>query len=181
MNPQIAELLAQDHKFQSMFSSCIGTLIQLMAQVGDQTDGLNSADLREQVSGIVANIIGSVKPDRTCWAHCKGQMHYDVYLKMRREAGTITDYDLIRPTLFEKDFSELMEYFEHYQRVVIARKALESRGGTAGKTCAKCGCTKPKESFKRGSVCNSCRSRMYRERKKSGVVEAVNDEGDGRE
>lgn len=165
MNGQIAEMLAADHKFQSMFASCVSNAINLIGMLTGEKEANNDPDMREEVIRKLSNLIGEHSIDKTSWGHCKDTMKYDVYLMMRRETNTLTQFDLTRPGLSEWQFTDLSSYFDHYQRVNDKRKTLESKGTINGKTCSKCGMHKPVTSFKRGSVCNSCRSRAYRERK----------------
>lgn len=124
----------------------------------DKSDG----DLRSRIRSEVEDLIDALDEDKTAWPKVKDRYLYDIYLRMREEEGTVTEFDYRRPGLTHAAFSEDSEYHKHCVRVSEYRA-----GNHDTKTCTQCGMSKATHKFskKGGSICNACRSKSYRQRK----------------
>lgn len=162
IKPKIKVLLAENPKLQAMFPSTVGQVLTMLTMLAEINADETKHDLRDFVETRVCEILESVRPDRASWPYVKTQMTYSEYLRTRRDNGTISEYDLIRPGMIEAQFDSPQDYFDHYGRVLEAEKRLQELGLTGMKTCSRCGSKKPEAAFRRGAVCNSCRSRNYR-------------------
>lgn len=151
----------------SNLSAAISHLMVAYSLLRGEPDLRNNAQLRRNTERDIHDLIEKMQPDYNDWPYVRDQFEfYDQYLGTRREAGEITDFDLIRPGMLKVNFSSEVEYWEHMRRHSDHQKNLASGDGAAMKTCGKCGLTKPKYNFRAtGATCNSCRARAYRQRK----------------
>ena len=170
MDPRVKALLKENHTANSMFMSVVSIMLRTIREVSDGINPQALVDMRESVMEKLASMLEPENIDLTCWPLVREEMKYDEYLNMRRRERKLTPFDLVRPGLVEDNFTTMVEYFEHYQRVSEESKRMQSVGAASGKVCTKCGNDRPLSSFKRGAVCNTCRSRAYRERAR-GVTE----------
>jgi hypothetical protein len=124
----------------------------------------NNPDHRSVVSEWIFNATVDLRPDPDAWTSLETKVPYEDYLAKRREEGTLSEVDLTRAGLQPTDFDNKEDYFLHMQRV---RATVDEKHGGEGKRCSSCGQTKPRSSFpvRKGSVCYTCRSKKYRERK----------------
>lgn len=155
--------MIDQQKIRAMIESMVSVFISVHAhRYGNEIDK-GDEDVRANVRCLIEEAIEKYKIDETCWNRIKGTMLYDVYLDMRRNEGTITKFDLVRPGLTMGMFADANEYVLHAQRV-----SNQSASGINNKICSRCGESKDMSKFKKrgGGVCNACRSRDYRNRKK---------------
>lgn len=165
MNPAIAVILAENHKARSLFASAISHMVTLAGEIAQDPEAAKDPDLRENMSHMLSELLTSVRIDKTSWPHVRQLMLYDEYLEGRKLNETITEQDLTRPGLTEHNFKRIEAYFDHYERVKEAERKMNELGGTNTKICSCCRTPKPLSAFKKGAVCNTCRSRQYRQRK----------------
>ena len=166
MNPQLTLLLDSNTKAKSLFMSSVGMMLAAMEEVQGMSDTKKDPDLREKVTEALGEILQAVRPDANSWTYVKHQISYSVYLNARRQSGTITEYDLIRPGLLQGHFDNQFEYFEHYDRIRRHEQAMQEIGASGMKACNKCGVAKPQSAYRKGGTCNACRGKEYRNRKK---------------
>lgn len=157
--------LANDTGFRTLHGSAVGMMIRMMQSLSGADETVDSTDLRESVAEMLNGILETTSPDLTTWSNLRGTMKYDAYLKMREDTDRLSELDLIRSGLQEHEFTTMLAYFDHYQRVMDHQKDRAARGLAVGKACNKCGLEKPLSAFKRGAVCKACNSKAYRERK----------------
>ena len=170
MNSQLTLLLDSNIKAKSLFMSSVGMMLAAMEEVQGMSDTKKDPDLREKVTEALGEILQAVRPDPNSWTYVKHQISYSVYLSARRQSGTITEYDLIRPGLQQGNFDNQFEYFEHYDRIRKHEQAMQEVGASGLKTCNKCGEAKPMSAYRKGATCNACRGREYRNRRKEKEV-----------
>lgn len=163
MNKEIQDWIADSHEAKSMFVSAVGMMMAMLAKRAGDPALIKNADLRETTGEAIAHMLKSVRLDDTSWPFVKGDLLYDDYVALRKANGRLSEYDLVRPGLFERDFTSMFEYFNHYQRVIEHKKKMEGIGNATEKVCSKCGLSKSLSSFRSGAVCNSCRNRTYRQ------------------
>lgn len=176
MNKEMKDWINSNHKLSSMFASVCGSIkVMLGERCGDATIA-KGQDMQDVVESAVLNILASVRPDTTSWPYVKNEMTYDDYLVMREHKGKQTAFDLVRPGLFERNFSNSFKWFDHLARINENRKSLESMAGTGEKQCKKCGFVKTADKFKTGAVCNACRNKAYRANKAQRNLDAGIDE-----
>ena len=171
MDPKVKTALQDNHKANSMFMSAVGSMLRVIEELNRGVKVSKIDDMRETVIERLAEMLEEGNVDLTCWPLVSSEMMYDDYLKMRERNETLTEYDMIRQGLVEANFSTLLAYFDHYQRVSEKKKEMSEGGVAQGKICSKCGHDKPASSYKRGAVCNTCRSRLYRERVRGAEAE----------
>lgn len=162
MNKEVKGWIAENPRAATLFASACGTIKVLLGERSGDPRFAKGPDMEDVVAEAVAGILTSVRTDKTAWPFVKDKVRYDEYLEMREQRGTISDYDLVRPGLFEKDFTTVFKYFAHYERVHNDRKSTAALTGRGEKQCTKCGEAKPLNKFKSGCVCNACRARSYR-------------------
>ena len=165
MDPRVKAALKENHAANSMFMSVVSIMMRTIQSLNNNVDPESIDDMRETVIEKLASLLEPENIDLTCWPLVAKTMAYDEYLDMRKRTGKLTAHDLIRPGLIESNFNDLMAYFDHYQRVNDKVAAMAEAGAELGKVCSRCGIDKPLSSYKRGAVCNTCRSRAYRNRK----------------
>lgn len=152
------------NKEAALRESLISTMIAYKRiQLGEFDTG---GDIRATIGEKLDELADELVADETSWPYVKDRYLYDVYLQMREEEGTITEYDKVRPGLTMGLFSTSAEYHKHCVRVGDSR---ETHKHTGSKTCNECGCTKPAHKFphRGGAICFACRSKKYRERTKN--------------
>ena len=162
MDPRLKLILEENPRTKALFNSALGTLMTCMEMVQGQSDTKKDPDLREKVTEALGNILMAVQPDPTSWTYVKHMISYSEYLRVRKQTGTITSYDMIRPGLTEVNFDNQFDYYEHYDRIRKHEEKMQQSGTSNLKTCNKCGASKPETAFRRGSTCNSCRGKAYR-------------------
>lgn len=177
MLPRVKMFLDDNPAMLPVFESVVSSTIRMIEQMSGETTRPGDHDMREMVRDQIGAILESVRMDHSSWPYVKGQMSYDEYLSMRKATGTITAHDLVRPGLTEANFSNEMDYYEHYGRVLEAEKKAQSIGGTMKITCNRCGIPQFSSSFRKGKgrVCNSCRGKAYRAGKKNKPIGVDND------
>jgi hypothetical protein len=124
----------------------------------------HNPDHRTVVNEWVFNATVDLRPDPGAWTSLETKVPYEDYLAKRREEGTLSEVDLTRIGLKPTDFEHKEDYFLHMQRI---RESVDEKHGGEGKQCSSCGQIKPRSSFpaRKGSLCYTCRSKKYRERK----------------
>jgi len=162
MNKELKDWIAGTPKMATLFASACGTIKVMLGERSGDPAFAKGPDMGDVIAEAVAGVLASVRTDKTAWPHVKDKMKYDEYLEAREQRGTVSEYDLVRPGLSEKDFTTVFKYFSHYERVHNDRKSTAALTGRGEKQCTKCGEAKPISKFKSGCVCNACRARAYR-------------------
>lgn len=169
--------MSTEDQTRALRESIISSIIIYSSQMKRVETKKNDPDARSQVGSMLDGLVEEIDLDETSWTYAKDRMLYDVYLQMRKEEGTLTDLDSVRPGLNIAQFSDRIQYHEHMNRVAIYNKSHINDG----KVCSICNVRKDKSKFKKkgGSVCNACRCKSWRERKKERPDEIIeNDEAD---
>lgn len=152
-----------ENQQKAQIRSIVSSIIAAANSINGAEMSVADQDLREQVEDKLMDLIDSLEKDLTSWPYVKEKYFYDVYLQMRKDTGSLTKTDEIRPGLSSVNFTESAEWHRHQLR--IAEHKTTSTAGEV-KECSICHLTLPKSKFRKtGSVCNSCRGKQYRERK----------------
>jgi len=157
--------MSTERELKAQWESVVGSMIVYMAaKHGVAMDKKNNDD-RAAVSDCLSEAIDDFVTNRGAelrWPEVKNDIKYDVYLAKKEALGGTSTYDLIRPDLLPSHFSHEEAYLDHKDRIEAGREIC-----TTSKRCSTCKLTKLTSKFKRGAVCNSCRAKQYRERKKN--------------
>lgn len=151
---------------RAQLKSVVSSVIALANSINGTEHPITDWELRSMVEGEVLALLDLVHPDPTSWPYVKDRFFYDIYLAVRAEAGTLTLLDETRGGLNAANFTDTMEWHRHSLRVA-ERKLDENTNKT--KTCSSCGEDKSITKFKHrgGAVCNACRARKARERRRN--------------
>jgi len=157
-----------EREVKAQKSSIVSSLISLLNKGHSTNLDKDNPDDRCAVDAALTEAINEFLENRGVemrWEVCRHEMHYDVYLAKKETMGGCSDYDMVREGLLPSQFSHEDAYIEHRERVKDSKDA--AKLDVRPKLCSVCGSMKLSNKFKRGGVCNSCRAKQYRERKKN--------------
>lgn len=157
--------------------SIISMTIKYASLVNSEDINKDNIDIRENIGIILDEMVTGIALPPDNWNNLlHPKPYYDEYIRNKKENATITKADLIRSGLIMSDFSSPAAYYEHCRRVTENR----SISGENEKICRGCNKAKPMSKFRArgGSLCNACRSKQYRNRKKPGIINLMKSDAD---
>lgn len=163
--------MSRESEIKAQKSSLVSSMIALLNKEHGTDMDRDNPDDRASVAAALAEATNLFLANRGAemrWEALRHEMYYDVYLAKKAEKGGCSRYDMVREDLVPSQFSHEDAYVEHRERIKDAKqKQQEAKAALGFKVCSDCGQNKPVTKFKRGGVCNSCRAKQYRERKKN--------------
>ena len=156
--------MTRESEIKAQQESLVTSLISFYNKANESGLDPRDPEIRNKALVAIDEALKSLSEDDVSlkWSEACESMDYDVYLSIKKDDGSLTEYDLIRPGLQASQFCDPYEHSRHMARVENSRKSVPDM-----KQCRECGTVKLISRFAKagGAVCNSCRMKAYRERK----------------